>query len=397
MVNKVDTISRISPKMIQRLMRFHWNALEPFNLVGEPATWKSIRVFEEAKVIAQDEGRDFFDWSRTSLQAKKDVLDSPERFFVFADLRASEMDIGELRLQDMKAAESYIVFRYNILFEVLSKKDAKGIIFFDEMTLAPAMIKSQFYRIINDHAIGDIPLAEGVVCCMAGNESEHSRGVTEDPVPLVLRRHNYFVRPPSADEFLEWGLTAGLHQWIVGYLGFQPHDVHRIKYDLPDSVGQPCSRTWAKLSKMLNSNERMSDDEMELVAMGAVGQATGLQFARYVKAAKKIDLDGFIRNPALIKELETDENLSLVYAVFAGVVEKFRTEKEGKVVRPAFEMALHIKKPELGVYLLRSMKAVDEKKLSRSAGSDKIIDKPLMDKVVERYGKFLFRTTSEDV
>jgi hypothetical protein len=77
-------------------------------------------------------------------------------------------------------------------------------------------------------------------------------------------------------------------------------------------------------------------------------------------------------------------------------VEKFRTDKDSKVVKPAFEMSLYVKKIELGVYLLRSMKSIDEKKFAKAGGSEKVVDNTLMDKVLERFAKFLFRKTTDD-
>lgn len=391
MEKKVDTIVRYSPTAIPKIMRSHWRAKpkEPFHLVGEPSTVKSQGVYMESRAIAKDEGREFFNWNRSSLEQKHQALATPEKFFVFADIRASETDIGELRLQDLKDGMPYITFKYNILFEALSKQGAMGVLFFDEMNLAPNMIKAQFYKIINDRAVGDIPISDDVLCVSAGNEAEHARGVTEDPVPLVLRRGNYFVRPLTAEEYLDFAVKDGHHQFVTGYLSFQPQDVHQVRYDLPDGVGQPCARTWTKLSNMLHANASLSVDDVEMLATGLVGQGAATKFSAYVRSAKKVDLDAVIKNPELINEFTDEKEISLAYAIIAGVVERFRTDK--KVIKPAFEMACHINRVELGAYLLRCLKNLDENKFRRAGGTDKLIDDDLMNKTVEKYGKYLFR------
>lgn len=384
---KVETLVRYSPLAIGRLVRMHWNGVpkEPMHLSGEPSTVKSAAVYAEAILLAEQEKRELFDWNRSTMDEKKTSLAEVKKYFVFADIRASETDIGEMRLQDMKNGEEYITYKYNLLFQVLSRPGAVGILFFDEMNLAPNMIKQQFYKLINDRCIGDIPIADGVLTISAGNEAEHARGVTEDPVPLVLRRANYFVRPPTQEEFQEYAVKTGHHQWIIGYLAFAPTDVHRVKYDLPDGVGQPCVRTWTKLSNLLNNNERLSDDEVRMLATGWVGQAAAKQFIAYVKTARKVNIGDFLKNPALIKEFEGD--LSMCYAIFTGMVEKFREDK--KVVQPAFEMSLHIKRKELGTYMLRSMKSLSPTGFMKAAGSDKLLKKETMDAVVDQYGDFL--------
>jgi len=392
--NKVDTVVRYSPLDIPKIVKAHWNASpkEPAHFIGEPSTVKSAGVFQEAKAIAVSRTKEFFEWNRATVAEKEAVMQNPEGKFIFADLRASETDIGELRLQDMKAGVDYITFKYNILFKALSHPKAEGILFFDEMNLAPNMIKAQFYKIINDRAVGDIPIADGVLCLSAGNESEHARGVTEDPVPLVLRRGNYFVRPLTPEEYTDYAVTTSHHEWIIGYLGFQPQDVHKVSYDLPDSVGQPCARTWTKLSNVLKHNTDMPVSDVEMVATGLLGQGVARKFGAYVKSAKSINLAEIIAKPELIKRYESDDELSLLYAIISGVVEKFRNDK--KIISPAFHMSLHLKKTEFGSYLLRSLKNIDKKQFMKAGGSE--LDKALVDKVIDRYAKFIFKDADVD-
>ena len=211
---KMDTVVRYSPLDVPAIAWAHWRGgKEAWNLKAEPSTVKSDFTKQVSQDIAvsekqfgKTEPRVWIEWNKASIEGKTDVVLNPGKYFVFADIRASETDIGELRLQDMRTAENYITFKYNILFVALSRPESMGILFFDEMNLAPNMIKAQFYKIINDKAVGDIPLSEDVMCVSAGNEAEHSRGVTEDPVPLVLRRANYFLRPLTAEEYTDYAV-----------------------------------------------------------------------------------------------------------------------------------------------------------------------------------------------
>ena len=392
MTEKIDTIVRFSPLDIWKICRAHWKAKVPVNFIAEPSTVKSDGVKAFSMEQAEREGREFFDWNKRHFEDKQNAVANPEKYFVFGDLRASETDIGELRLQDMKSGVNYITFKYNILVQELSTPKAKGVLFFDEMNLAPNMIKAQFYKIINDRAVGDIPISEGVLCVSAGNESEHSRGVTEDPVPLVLRRGNYFLRPLTQEEYTDYAVKTAQHRWVVGYLAFQPQYVHEIKYDLPDSIGQPCPRTWTKLSQILKANPELNLEDVEMVATGMVGQGVAKQFAAYVKSAKEINLNDILQDPKLVKQYEDKEEMSLIYAIISGVVDKFRDEK--KVMKPAFEMCLHFTRPEFGAFLLRSMKQIDEKQFLKAGGDTKIVDEALAKQVIDRYAKFLFKDAS---
>lgn len=388
---KVDNLVRYSPMQIPAIIRAHWKSTPkvPANFIAEPSTVKSEGALQTAKQLALEEERTFFNWNKTTLQEKQQIVENPSKHFIYADMRASETDIGELRLQDMTNGQDYITFKYNILFKAMSHPEAKGILFFDEMNLATNMIKAQFYKIINDRAVGDLPISDGVLCLSAGNEAEHARGVTEDPVPLVLRRGNYFLRPLTAEEYTDYAVKANHHQYVLGYLGFQPNDVHNIKYDLPDSVSQPCPRSWTKLSSILKANPKLTLPDIEMIATGMVGQGVAKHFTAYVKSAQNIDLNQIIKNPELIKKYQTDENISLMYAIISGVVEKFR-ENPKDIIEPAIEMTMHTR-AEFGAFMLRALKNANHKGFMDGY---KNVDEELMKKFVDRYAKFLIRETN---
>lgn len=382
---KADTIDRISPLMIRTLVKRHYKVSEPCNFTAAPSTVKSVGTYEASVELAEEEGREFLDWNKSSISQKQDALENPNKYFVFADIRASETDIGELRLQDLQNGKDYISFKYNILFKAMSQPQSKGILFFDEMNLAPNMIKAQFYKIINDKAVGDIPISEGVLCVSAGNEAEHARGVTEDPVPLVLRRANYFVRPLKPEEYLDFATKKGYNKHIVGYLAFQPQDVHNIQYDLAEGVGQPCPRTWTKLNSIQDAELEKDIDLLQTIATGFVGQGVARKYVAYVKSAKNIDLNSVIKNPSKINELE-DNDLSLVYAVITGLVEKYRDNKKD-MLKPILEIANAMKRTELGTFLVRSVKNVDSKAFMKFGLTN--VDASVLDAFADRYQKYV--------
>ena len=377
----VDNLTRESPLSIPVILKAHYSSVpkEPAHFISEPSTVKSVSVYNFAVSTAEQEGRSFVDWNRTTALQKEEVMRSPEKFFVFADIRASETDIGEMRLQEMNNGKSFITYKYNILFIALSHKDAKGILFFDEMNLAPNMIKAQFYKIINDHCIGDIPISTGVMCVSAGNEAEHARGVTEDPVPLVLRRGNYFLRPLSADEYVDYAVIVGQHPWITGYLKFESHNVHKIDYDSHIGAGQPCPRTWTKLSNIMLSNKNLSDAELGMIARGLVGQATAIKFMSYCKMARKVEIEDILKHPEKMEDFR--EDASMTYAILAAGLEKLRTDK--KRSEDLFSLTLHMRE-EFAAFTLKQIKNVlGQAAMSRAVGESKVFKE-----VAGRYQKY---------
>jgi hypothetical protein len=207
-------------------------------------------------------------------------------------------------------------------------------------------------------------------------------------VPLVLRRSNYFIRPPTAEEFTDFGFQAGIHEWVLGYVAFAPQDCHNVKYDNPNSVGQPCTRTWTKMSNILRANPKMPMSEVRAVARGYVGQAVGEKFGAYVEMAKKVRIEEVIANPQMVLSFDQHRDLSLVYAVVTGVVDKYRTEagaKKDKVVDAALQISLLLRE-ELGVYMVRQMKNVDEPTFRKKV----VTHEKFRDDFTKKYGKYFF-------
>lgn len=385
---KIDTMVRYSPLKIPSLIWGSWKAegKPSLNFMAEPSTVKSELTAQTARSIAESESREFIDWNHSDLSLKKEIQQSPSKYFVFADFRASETDIGELRLQNMGNDELYITFKYNLLFDTLSKSDAMGVLFFDEMNNAPGLVKAQFYKVLNDKAIGDIPLSKNVLCICAGNEAKHSRIVSKDSEPLVLRRGNFFLRPLTNEEFLDYAIASGMNKWIVGYLAFQKGDTHKIEYDLPDGVGQPCPRTWTRLGSILDTDKNMPLDDVEMFSTGWVGQGVAKKFSAYVKSAQDIDLAKILENPASIANYERDAELSLLYAIVSGLIDTYRENK--KALPKIIAVANNMNRVEIGTFFMRGIKYVDEKSFIRNMTN---IDSVTMDAFVQKYGKFLVK------
>lgn len=381
---KVDAIARESPLVIPDVMYQHYQTTKigrpiPGHFIAEPSTVKSEMAYVGSKRIAEEIGRTFFDWNRSTLEEKEKVAEDPSGVFIFADMRALETDVAELRLQDMSNGKPYITFKYNVLMLAMSKPSAAGVLFLDEVNLAPQLTKAQFYKLINDHCIGDLPLSNGVLVMSAGNELAHSKQVTPDGVPLTTRRLNYFVRPLTDEEYTDYSIQSGQSPLISGYLKFAPTDVHRLDFNVTDSVGQPCPRTWTKLSHIISANPDMSEEDLSRAARAAVGQGVATKFISYVKMARNVDIDEVLKNPESLKKFEND--LSLLYAVITGAVEKFR--KDRKKFDAVMDLSLHMRE-ELGAFMLRQVKQIaGPTKFKELAMSSKSFDK-----VADRYAKF---------
>jgi hypothetical protein len=156
-----------------------------------------------------------------------------------------------------------------------------------------------------------------------------------------------------------------------------------------ESEGQPCARTWTKLSNILLHNKELSDDDIEMHAIAYVGQGVGQEFSAYVASAKKVRVEDVLRKPSMINDFLNAKDLSMAYAVIQGIVERYREDK--KVMRDAFEVALAINREELGSYLIRQLKNIDEAKFYKNGTDAKIVDPELAERVTKKYARYLVK------
>ena len=167
-------------------------------------------------------------------------------------------------------------------------RSGHGIIFFDELNLAPPTVQAAAYQIILDRQIGTFSFPPGFLICAAGNPPEQAKIAYPLPPPLV----NRFVKVDvtiSFDEWYEWALNAGIHPEVIGFL-LPPY--RREKYlltiseEIPPDQPFASPRSWEFVHKLLNAidNESILEPAIE----GAVGSAVGKEFNAWRKQASVI-------------------------------------------------------------------------------------------------------------
>lgn len=378
------TIIRESPLFIPKIMKAHWNSKEPFHLVGEPSTVKSALIKQTARDISKELDKTFVEWSKQTLERKEEINKDPSNYFIFEDLRASETDIGELRLQEMSSDKRYITYKYSILFDTMSNPDSMGVLFFDEMNLASNMIKAQFYKVYNDRSIGDLPLSDNILVCSAGNESSQVRDVVQDSVALTTRRGNYFIDPLSSGEFIEYGINVGINNSVLGYIAFSPDDVHKLDYEMIDPLGQPCIRTWEKLSNIYNSNKDLEIEDKSILARGLIGQAISSKFIAYLKSESKIKLSDVVKDPSIMSDIK--EEFQIIYSISTGLLGKYK-EGDKSIFGTILNVALHIPE-EIAVYMLRMLIRITGQKKFKNLALEGEFEQDF-NKCYERFGDLI--------
>ena len=148
-------------------------------------------------------------------------------------------------------------------------RDGMGILFLDEINMAPPSLQGIAQQLILDRRVGSYRVPDGWFIWAAGNRKEDYAAVFDMPAPLGNRFIHYHIAP-DMDSFKSYGLSNGIHEHILAFIAFRPQMLHKVDQQQP---AWPSPRTWEMASHLHRS-------QLEIVP--AVGLAAATEFQAYI-------------------------------------------------------------------------------------------------------------------
>jgi hypothetical protein len=173
-------------------------------------------------------------------------------------------------------------------------RDEPYCLFLDELNASSSEVQKAFYSLILDRRIGAYELPPGSIVIGAGNRSSDNALARPMASALVNRLLHVHLRAHYQD-WLAWALEAGVHPWVLGYLGERPNHL----WAAPPKTEEPFStpRSWHMLSDALLSFPGDPDeDTLRLLAYGTLSPVHAAAFCGYAKIARhRYGLDAILR------------------------------------------------------------------------------------------------------
>jgi hypothetical protein len=203
----------------------------------------------------------------------------------------------------------------------------QGVILLDEINLAPPMLQSNAYQLIEDRRLGFYTVPDGVMVLGAGNKDD-DRGHTFDmAMPLNNRfLHAELAVPPvddievSGEKIRGWvndyAIKAGIDHRIINYLSYQKK--HLFTYDPMQDVSDPTiatPRMWQKVSDLIKGTP--DTDENSLYRYVGMGVGTGIasEFVAWLKLSRKYNIKKIFTDSTFEKPTQVDQLYSLISAL----------------------------------------------------------------------------------
>jgi MoxR-like ATPase len=179
----------------------------------------------------------------------------------FVDVRLSQLAPTDLR--GLPVADGGISKWYPPEF---LPRNGKGILFLDELNMAPPAMQGVAQQLILDRRVGSYVVPEDWLVWAAGNRKEDRAAVFDMPSPLANRFLHLEVKA-DFESFKNYALATGVHEQIIAFLSFRTALLHKIDTQHP---AWPSPRSWVMASALHSTGLNITP----AVGMGAAAEFT---------------------------------------------------------------------------------------------------------------------------
>ncbi len=184
-------------------------------------------------------------WGPPGIGKSSIVAQTAQRFQIgFIDVRLSQLAPTDLR--GLPVPDDGIARWYPPEF---LPQDGTGILFLDELNMAPPAMQGVAQQLILDRRVGSYAVPAGWFVWAAGNRKEDRAAVFDMPAPLANRFVHLEVAP-EFDSFKAYALGAKVAEQVIAFLAFRPSLLHKLN---PQHPAWPSPRSWEMASRLFQA------------------------------------------------------------------------------------------------------------------------------------------------
>lgn len=254
-----------------------------------------------------------FLWGSTGI-GKSDIIKQTcdEEGIDFEDLRLTLLDPVDLRGLPRFDGETVTWSPPCFL-----PQSGQGILFLDELNLAPHSVQAAAYQLILDRRVGEYLLPEDWIMVAAGNTSTDRAYTIPMPAPLANRFIHWEVKT-NLDDWKKWAYSHRIDPRVIGFLNFKPDLLFRFDPEKMEHAF-PTPRTWERVSEILAIG---LENKMDVA--GAIGVGAATEFLAYLRTTDQLP------DAKMILEGENviPESPDLLYSLVSALVCYVRDEQD---------------------------------------------------------------------
>lgn len=314
-------ITCTSPEYSQ-FLRHVWTKKVPLMVYGAPGIGKSEIPREVFRQTAADNNRKFAEWAELTREEKLDAIAKPEEYFIFTDLRIAGMDATDLRGLP-KLEESFIVSTPYSWVSYYTSPKAMGVIFFDEINLAPPMIAAQAYEIILDRTIADRKLSPDVLVIGAGNRAVDAAYTYPMPGPLKDRFCEIELACDKAS-WVKWAARHRVNPNLIAFINWKESYLHTLSKVAKAGEEKGATPRGIVRASTLIGDMDITDAFVFSLVSASCGEEFATEFNGFISVFKEISWEDLFANPAMAAKFKNDR----AWAICGGLEEQFAKHPE---------------------------------------------------------------------
>jgi hypothetical protein len=317
---------KISHKELAELIKAYYEKKIPLFVRGRFGIGKTVAVISAAEEIGKAKGREIKVWNFLSEEEKDKCFAHPENYFMIVDTRLSEYDASDIKGLPVFKDDKQASIEYRIPFWALytTQNNSDGIIFFDELNLAPPIVQSSCYKIIHEKVINESKIFANWNIMGAGNTDEDMAHIHDMAFPLRDRMGEVELQTPNAEEWISnFAIPKKINPLIIGFMAFKTSSIWMVNPDDQQKFTTP--RGWERVSKLMELwTDKKNYDLLRLLACSAIGEGVATSFVAFCKINDTIKLAEIIANP---EKLKTIKDIQTKWFIISAVSEQYKDEK----------------------------------------------------------------------
>lgn len=316
-------VRQVNHKELNILVKEYYKAKIPLIVYGRFGIGKSVAIKDTAKELSEKQGRKFVEWNRINEDEKHNILENPKDFFVFIDIRLSEYDSSDIKgLPEFNSGKKSIDFKVPIWALLMEQENSDGILFFDEISLAPPLVISSCYKILHDRIINNSRINKNWGILSATNTDEDNAYTHTLASPLKDRCGEVTLVGASADNWTEWALKNEINSRIIAFINFKSSYLWKV--DFNDTQKYATYRAWERVNTLIKDISLNDYDTLQLISSSAICEGIATEFVAFCKISEQVDLKEIVKNPSKLKEIE---DIGIRYFIISGIADMYREDK----------------------------------------------------------------------
>ena len=346
MRTEVSTAVSVNHKELRELIKHYYKAKKSLFIWGTTGIGKSREIRETAKDIAKELGLEYSENIKDINNTKK---------FLVLDIRLSQMDPSDLRGIPVFDNEAKVT---RWLPPESFPKKGYGIIFFDEMNLAPPLVQASAYQLILDRRLGTYVVPEGYMMIAAGNRLEDRANVFAMAAPLKNRFGHCQLEIPTVEEWTDWAVKHGIDIRIIGYLNWKRASLFTFDPKLKENAFAT-PRSWEACSDLIKDIPSSDLTRLQLLAATQVGVGVAGELATFIRIKDKLKpMKYYLDNPEKCELPDPTTELDVLWALVTSIAEYYRDHKDMKTLGKILKLLKRLTE-EFAVFTLKLMVSVD--------------------------------------